>query len=154
MAVSNQLWRVRLLAGAAAIGFLAVALGIRALVSGGGVLDGSGALAQHSGTALYASLIYAGVFLIAPRTGPAAAGAAAIGFCWFVELLQLTGVPAELSERSLLARLVLGARFDAVDLAWYVVGVLPLVALHHVLVRRGGSTDQNSAGGQARPGQR
>jgi len=40
----------------AAGGFPAVALGIR-LLAGGGVLDSSGALAQRSGTALYASMI-------------------------------------------------------------------------------------------------
>ncbi|WP_328468052.1 DUF2809 domain-containing protein [Actinoplanes sp. NBC_00393] len=126
-------WRVRLTALAAAGGFLAVALAIRLLVSTGGVLDGSGVLAQHSGTALYASMIYAGVFLLAPATRPMVAGAVAIASCWTVELLQLTGIPAELSERSLLARLALGVAFDPVDLIWYPVGVLPVVALHHVL---------------------
>ncbi|WP_309238431.1 ribosomal maturation YjgA family protein [Actinoplanes aureus] len=128
-------WRVRGIALATAAGFLAVALGIRLLVSAGGVLDGSGALAQHSGTALYASMVYAGVFLLAPATRPVVAGAWAIAFCWLVECLQLTGVPAELSEHSLLARLVLGATFDPADLFWYPVGVLPLVALHQVAAR-------------------
>jgi hypothetical protein len=81
-------------------------------------------------------MVYAGVFLVRPGAGPKVAGAAAVAFCWFVEFLQLTGVPAELSERSLVARLVLGARFDAVDLVWYVVGVVPLAVCHAVLARR------------------
>lgn len=126
-------WRVRVIALAAAAGFLAVALGIRLLVSAEDVINGSGALAQHSGTALYASMVYAGVFLLAPATRPVVAGVAAVALCWFLECLQLTGVPAELSERSVLARLALGVTFDPVDLAWYPVGVLPLVVLHLVL---------------------
>jgi hypothetical protein len=116
-------------------GFLAVALAIRMLASSGGVLDSSGALAQHSGTALYAAMVYAGVFLVVPRAEPWAAGTAATAFCWLVELLQLTGLPAELSERSLVARLVLGVQFDALDLAWYAIGVLPLVLVHAAVAR-------------------
>jgi hypothetical protein len=128
-------WRVRLAALLAAGGFLVVALGIRLLAAGDGVLDSSGALAQYSGTALYASMIYAGVFVVLPTAGPVRAGAAAIIFCWVVELSQLTGVPAALSERSVLARLALGVRFDAADLAWYPVGVLPLVLLQVAITR-------------------
>lgn len=123
--------RTRVVALAFAAGFILVALGIRQVVPGSSV-------AQFSGTALYASLIYAGVFLLRPRTTPLAAGASAIGFCWAVECLQLTGVPAELSRHSLLARLALGAQFDAVDLAWYPAGVLPLVVLHLWVLRRFG----------------
>ncbi|GIF75601.1 ribosomal maturation YjgA family protein [Asanoa siamensis] len=126
--------RTRLAAAAAAAGFLAVAFGIR-LASGAGVLDSTGALAQRSGTALYASMVYAGVFVLRPATRPPAAAAAAIAFCWLVELLQLTGWPAALSARSLIARLVLGVQFDAADLLWYAVGVLPLALLHHALRR-------------------
>lgn len=111
-------------------GFLAVALTIRVWASEQGALDSSGALAQDSGTILYASMIYAGVFVLAPWTRPVVAGAAAIGFCWLVELLQLTGLPADLSGRSLVARLVLGVQFDAGDLVWYPVGVVPLAVLH------------------------
>lgn len=128
-------WRTRLVAIAGASGFLAVALGIRVIVGKGNMLDGSGALAQHSGTALYASMIYAGAFVLAPRARPPAAGTAAIIFCWLVEFLQLTGLPAKLSEQSLIARLVLGVQFDAIDLAWYVIGVLPLVVLHVVFIQ-------------------
>ena len=106
---------------------LAVAFAIRAV--------DDGALRQYSGTALYASMIYAGVYVIRPRTTPIVAGAAATAWCWAMELAQLTGVPAELSSRSLLARYVFGVTFDPVDLAWYPVGVVPLVLLH-LLARR------------------
>ncbi|WP_212817806.1 DUF2809 domain-containing protein [Polymorphospora rubra] len=135
---------VRLLALAAAVLILAVALGIRAL--------SDGSLEQHSGTALYASMVYAGVLFLWPRMGPLPAGAIAVGFCWAVEIFQLTGIPAALSARSLLARLALGVQFDPTDLAWYPVGVVPLVALHWLLrarfpVRRGSSSlpDSSSA---------
>lgn len=120
---------------ATAGGFLVVGLGIRALTGRDGGVDGSGALAQYSGTALYAAMIYAGLFILVPRAEPWVAGVAAIAFCWLVEVLQLTGLPAELSERSLLARLVLGVHFDALDLAWYAIGVLPLVVLHAAVAR-------------------
>ncbi|WFE23046.1 DUF2809 domain-containing protein [Solwaraspora sp. WMMD937] len=146
-------WRVRSAGLAAAGGFLAVALGIRVLAGGDGVLDSSGALQQYSGTALYASMVYAGVFVLAPGAGPIVAGAGAVAFCWLVEFLQLTGVPAELSERSLLARLVLGVHFDPTDLAWYVVGVLPLVLLHAGVDRwRLRHRDRQPAGAGAGPG--
>jgi len=125
---------VRLLAVAVAAGSLAAAFGIR--LAGNGVLDSSEGLAQRSGTALYAALVYAGVVFLWPRRSPLVAGGIAIGFCWAVELFQLTGVPAELSAHSMLARLALGVQFDASDLAWYPVGVVPLAALHWLLRAR------------------
>lgn len=119
---------VRLLALGSAGGFLAVALGIRAVT--GSVVESEGWLEQYSGTALYGSMVYAGVLVLRPRTVPLAAGVVAVGFCWLIEGFQLSGVPAELSVRSLLARLVLGVQFDLTDLAWYPVGIMPLVAVH------------------------
>ncbi|MCM0677177.1 DUF2809 domain-containing protein [Micromonospora phytophila] len=122
MSITPRLLRVLILAAAGA--FLAVALVIRAVADGG--------LEQHSGTALYASMVWAGVLALRPRTAPLPAGAVAIAFCWLVELSQLTGIPATLSARSLLARLALGVQFDPLDLAWYPAGVLPLVVLHQL----------------------
>ena len=49
-------------------------------------------------------------------------------------------LPAEWSEHSIVARLVLGRQFDAVDLLWYPVGVLPLVVLHGIVIRAGRPT--------------
>ncbi|MEV0425692.1 DUF2809 domain-containing protein [Micromonospora sp. NPDC050495] len=116
---------VRLLMPVAALLFLGLALLIRAL--------DDGALRQYSGTALYASMVWAGVLFLWPRLAPVPAGVVATAFCWMVECAQLTGVPAELSARSLAARLALGVRFDPVDLAWYPVGVVPLLLLHHLV---------------------
>jgi hypothetical protein len=112
---------------AAAALILATGLAIRAL--------SDGALAQHCGTVLYASMVYCGVLFVRPAMTPGKAAGIALGFCWAVEVFQLTGMPAVLSEGSLLARLVLGAHFDWVDMAFYPAGVLaPAVA--HALTRR------------------
>lgn len=128
---------VRLLALASAGAFLAVALAIR--------FTADGALEQYSGTALYASIIYAAVLFLWPSASPLAAGAIAVGFCWLVEFAQLTPIPAALSSRSLLARLVLGVQFDPTDLAWYPVGVVPLVALHWLVRARARIRAQRTA---------
>lgn len=131
--VSITWLRFRLLMVAAGAGFLIVALGIRGL--SGGMLNSTGRLEQYSGTALYASMVYVGVLFLWPRLSPWAAGGAAWAWCWAVEFFQLTGVPAELSARSLPARLVLGSQFDAVDLFWYLPGIVPLVVVHHLINR-------------------
>ena len=102
--------RFRLLMLSAAVGFLAVALMIRAL--GSGRLDSTGTVEQISGTVLYASMTYVGVLFLRPRCSPFLAGAVAWTWCWAAEFFQLTGIPADLSARSLLSRLVLGVRFD------------------------------------------
>jgi len=118
---------------AAAAGFLAIALTIRALSAG--ALNSTGRLEQYSGTALYASMVYAGVLFLWPRRSPSTAGAIAWAWCWAVECFQLTGIPADLSTRSLLARLVLGVQFDPTDLLWYLPGIIPLVVAHELLSR-------------------
>jgi hypothetical protein len=106
--------RPRLVAASFVVFLLALALGLR-LLNGQRVVDSSGALSQFSGTALYAAMMYAGVFVLRPRTSPVTAAVVALGFCWAVELFQLTGVPAYLSARSVLARLALGVSFDPKD---------------------------------------
>ncbi|MGW4942276.1 ribosomal maturation YjgA family protein [Actinoplanes sp. NPDC004185] len=137
--------RGRLAALAAVVVIVGLAFGIRSVSDGG--------LEQWSGTALYASMIYAGVFLLWPAAPPVRAGILAVAFCWAVEFSQLTGVPAALSERSPAARLVLGASFDWVDVAWYPVGVVPFVVLH-LLVSRRGAGSAATAGRGSRVGSR
>jgi hypothetical protein len=119
--------RARLIAVAACCAILGLGLAVRAFVGG--------AFGQHAGTALYAAMIYASVYLLFPATRPRVAGAVAVTFCWIVEFAQLTGVPADLAERSQLARLVLGAQFDPTDLLWYVLGVVPIAAMHSAWVK-------------------
>jgi len=125
--------RFRLLMLAAAAGFLAVALTIRGAAAG--TLNSVGQLEQYSGTALYASMVYVGVLFLWPRRSPWAAGLIAWAWCWAMECFQLSGIPADLSSRSLVARLVLGVQFDPVDLLWYLPGIVPLVVVHEFFSR-------------------
>jgi hypothetical protein len=117
---------VRAFAFGAAVCFLGIALALRRFTGDG---HGSGALAQYSGTALYASMVYVGVLVLWPRIAAAWAGAIAAVFCWVVEAAQLTGVPAALSAHSLVARVVLGVQFDWTDMAWYPAGIIPLMVI-------------------------
>ncbi|MFI8186566.1 DUF2809 domain-containing protein [Actinacidiphila glaucinigra] len=105
---------VRLAAAAAAILTVGAGLGLRALAAGNA--------AKYGGDALYTVLILTLVVLVAPRLSPLAAAATALAFSWGVEFLQLSDMPAELSQRSVVARLVLGSTFNAPDLFWYAVG--------------------------------
>lgn len=111
----------------AAILMLAAGLGVRAVTTG--------AFAKYAGVALYAALVYTLVVVLVPRWRPLWTAAVAVAFCWLVEFAQLTGVPADLSARSGLARLVLGSTFHPPDLFWYVVGVAATAGAD-ILVRR------------------
>ena len=128
----------RLLMVASAVGFAGAAFAIRATMDG--------PIEQYSGAALSAAIVYTIVIFIRPPVLPLRAGAAAIAYCWFIEFAQLTPIPAALSQRSWLARQLLGARFDLIDVAWYPVGVIPLVAAHWFLRARARSrTDPTPA---------
>ncbi|MFG2042344.1 DUF2809 domain-containing protein [Dactylosporangium sp. NPDC048998] len=126
---------VRVAAVVTAVAAIVVALGIRAVA--GGHLNSNGALQQYSGTALYASAVYAGVVFLRPRISPVAAGAWAIGLCWAMEAFQLTDVPRTLSQYSIVLRLIFGVAFDWVDVWWYPAGVIPLVLVEVLAKTRG-----------------
>ncbi|MBJ6642083.1 DUF2809 domain-containing protein [Streptomyces sp. BSE7-9] len=116
--------RTRLLAAVAALVTVGAGLGLRAVATGD--------VAKYGGDALYTLLILTLVVLLAPRSTPARAAGIALAVSWAVELLQLTGLPAELS-----ARLVLGSTFNAPDLFWYAVGACAgWLALRAVVRRR------------------
>src|SRR5689334_20498270 len=106
--------RTRLMAAGAAVLTVAVGLGARSGMEGD--------IAKYAGAALYTTRVYASVVLAAPRAKPLTAAGIALGISWAVEFLQLSGVPAELSRRSVVARLVLGSTFHTPDLFWYAVG--------------------------------
>jgi hypothetical protein len=89
-------------------------LGLRAVAAGDA--------AKYGGDALYTLLIVALVVLVAPSTAAWRAATVAAVISWGVEFLQLTSIPAELSQHSMAARLILGSTFNAPDLFWYVVG--------------------------------
>ncbi|MFI6515600.1 DUF2809 domain-containing protein [Spirillospora sp. NPDC050679] len=122
----------RLLMVVSAVAFAGAAYAIRA------VLDGP--IEQYSGAALSGAIVYTILIFIWPRVSPLPAGGVAIAYCWFIEFAQLTPVPAALSERSWLARQLLGAQFDPVDVTWYPVGVISLVAAHWFLRTRANPT--------------
>jgi len=117
----------RVVAAVAAVVILAAGLMVRQVTTG--------AFAKYAGVPLYAALVYALVVLLVPRWRPLWTALAAVAFCWLVEFAQLSPYPAELSERSVLARLVLGSTFNAPDLFWYVAGVA-FVAIPDALLRR------------------
>ncbi|MBA9002753.1 ribosomal maturation YjgA family protein [Thermomonospora cellulosilytica] len=118
----------RLLMVVSAAGFTCAAYAIRATMDG--------PIEQYSGAALSAAIVYTIVIFIWPPISPLPAGSAAITYCWFIEFAQLTPIPSALSQRSWLARQLLGAQFDLIDVAWYPVGVIPLVAAHWFLRAR------------------
>ncbi|MFJ9825782.1 DUF2809 domain-containing protein [Streptomyces sp. NPDC101160] len=129
----------RLMACSAALLTVAAGLGIRSAASG--------VVAKYAGDALYTLLVLALVVLVAPRVRPAVAAWVALGFSWAVELFQLTGVPAELSARSTLARLVLGTTFNVPDLFWYATGAAVGWAVHRAVgARRGGRQSFGTTG--------
>ncbi|MFE7748163.1 DUF2809 domain-containing protein [Streptomyces sp. NPDC057428] len=112
----------RATAAAAALLTVAAGLGVRAVTGGD--------FAKYAGDALYTVLVHAVVVFLAPRVRPPVAAGAALAFSWAVELAQLTDVPAQLSRRSVVARLVLGSTFNGPDLLWYVVGAGFAWAVH------------------------
>jgi hypothetical protein len=115
----------RVAAAAFCVLVLAAGLGVRAFTSFAG-----GWFAKYAGVALYATLAFGLVRLIAPRRSPLLAGAIALVWCWAVEFAQLTPWPAAGSERSGLVRLVLGSTFNSPDLLAYVIGIaVPLAGL-------------------------
>jgi hypothetical protein len=124
----------RLLMVVLAAGFAAAAFAIRATMDG--------PIEQYSGAALSGAIVYTIVVFIWPSVSPLPAGSAAIAYCWFIEFAQLTPIPATISQHSWLARQLLGAQFDLIDVAWYPVGVIPLVAVHRFL--RAGTRSQTN----------
>ncbi|MFF2065148.1 DUF2809 domain-containing protein [Streptomyces sp. NPDC058200] len=144
------LGRARLVAGGVALLTVAGGLGVRAVAAGD--------VAKYAGDALYTVLVYVLIVLAAPRVRPLVASSVALAFSCAVELLQLTGVPAELAARSVVARsvvarLVLGSTFNAPDLLWYAVGAAVAAFVHRsVTVRRGAPGAPRGAVGGRSPG--
>lgn len=112
----------RAVAAGAALVTVAAGLGVRSVAGG--------EFAKYAGDALYTVLIHTVVVFLVPRVRPLTAAGSALAFSWAVEAAQLTGVPAELSGRSAVARLVLGSTFNAPDLFWYAVGAGLAWAVH------------------------
>ncbi len=93
--------------------------------------------AKVAGDALYTVLLYVLALVVRPTLRPARAFAVALGLSFAVEFAQLSPVPAWLSSKHVILRLIFGTTFGFVDLAGYTVGAAFAVALH--AVARGGA---------------
>ncbi len=82
-----------------------------------------GALAKYGGVALWATLVYALVLVLAPRARANVVALVALAVSVAVELFQLTPYPAALAACQPLWRLVLGTTFHGPDLLAYPTGV-------------------------------
>lgn len=85
---------------------------------------GSGDSGDIVGDALYATLLYLLLALLAPRSPRRMLAALALILCAGVEFLQLTGIPRDLAAVFPPAALVLGAGFDQRDLLVYAAAVV------------------------------
>ncbi|WP_035748791.1 ribosomal maturation YjgA family protein [Arthrobacter sp. 35W] len=97
---------------------------------------GSGPFADFAGDALYTVLVFVLLGLLFPRLSSAVVGVLALAVSVGIELLQLTGIPAELTAAFPPFRLLLGTTFAATDLPAYAVGALAALLVDAAL-RRG-----------------
>ncbi|MFJ9648946.1 ribosomal maturation YjgA family protein [Streptomyces sp. NPDC004244] len=130
--------RTRLAAAGAAAVTVGLGLGLRA--------SATGSVAKYGGDALYTVLVLALVVSAAPRVTPLRGAASALAFSCLVEFLQLSPVPAELSRRSTVARLVLGSTFNPPDFFWYSVGAAVGWLVHTAVARRGPAPSSRAHG--------
>jgi len=136
--------RRRILLAAVAVALVAVGLAV--------ARGTDGPAGAFAGDALYAALLYVVVAGVAPRARARAAAPIAFAVCAAVELFQLTGIPAQLSQTVPGAALVLGTTFQGTDLVAYAIGALAAGAVDAVSRRAAGSSHDEpttpSAGGR------
>ncbi|MGV8977163.1 MAG: DUF2809 domain-containing protein [Cellulomonas sp.] len=116
----------------AAVVVIAGGLAVRALGSAARL----GTFAKPAGDALYAVLVVVLVAFVRPTARTWVVAAVAWAVCAAIELGQLTGVPAHLTEVWWPARLVLGTTFHAPDLALYAIGVALAAGVDGAISRR------------------
>jgi hypothetical protein len=102
-----------------------------------------GWLAKNLGDALYATMMYWLLAVIAPRAQTSRLALAATAVCFAIELSQRYQAPwIDAIRATLPGRLILGQGFHALDLACYVAGVALAVILElmarRVMTRRAG----------------
>lgn len=112
----------RLIIALLAVATVAAGLAVHLLAPAGMVSDALG-------DALYAVLIVLVVLFVAPRAQRWLAATIALGWCFGVELLQLTPLPAQWSASAPALRLILGTGFSAWDLLWYAAGVAVAISV-------------------------
>ncbi|MFE6734349.1 DUF2809 domain-containing protein [Microbacterium sp. NPDC057650] len=118
----------RLVLATAALVTVAAGLAVHLLAPPGLVSDAAGDI-------LYAALITSLVLFVAPRARWWVTAAIALAWCFGVELLQLTSLPAQWAASFPPLRLVFGLGFSPWDLLWYTAGVTLVVAIDGLLTR-------------------
>ena len=90
------------------------------------------------GDALWGAMIFWWASALAPHARVAVRAAAAVAFCWAIELSQMVH-PAWLESlrATTLGHLALGSDFDLRDFAAYAAGVIATAVLDLTLRRRG-----------------
>jgi len=112
------------------------AIGILVMAAGLGARYGlTGFLAKYLGLGLWAAFVYSLVVLLRPSMRIIHSVALALLVCWSVEFFQLSPVPAYLSSKNIILRLIFGANFSVWDLPTYAAGI-GLGAGVHSLIRR------------------
>lgn len=95
----------------------------------------TGFWAKYLGVCFWATLVYVLAVLVKPSVTASRAALISITISWFVEFAQLTPVPAWLSSKHIILRLIFGTTFNPGDLLATAVGV-GLAAGVHALARR------------------
>ena len=95
----------------------------------------SGFWAKYLGVALWATMVYSFVLFLKPSFSVLSASGVSLFISWTVEFAQLTWLPAFLSAKHILLRLIFGSHFSVYDLPAYLVGII-LGALLHIILRR------------------
>ena len=108
--------RARVFAVVLAVLATALGLGARALLAG--------PIAKILGDACWALDVYALVRFLGPDRPVRVTAALTLLISFAVEFLQLTSLPAALSSRHLLLRMLLGSDFHTSDLLWYLLAVV------------------------------
>jgi hypothetical protein len=99
------------------------------------LLAPAGVVADAAGDILYAALITLLVRFVAPRARWRVTAVVASAWCFGVELLQLTSLPAQWAASFSPLRLVFGIGFSPWDLLWFAAGVALVVAIAGLLSR-------------------
>lgn len=94
----------------------------------------------YLGDALYAAMVFDLILLVRPSVALHRAAALAFGLVCLIELFQLTNIPLAMREQGnpllKLVSIVLGTKFGIIDILFYALGIVALLALELYCQRR------------------